>query len=146
MATISTVKMPYYTVPKPEQKREELTITTRFSPTELAADVTAGDFIALVDLPKSAQIITCGVRVIGVVGEANNFLQAQILENSTAYLLTNPLSGQLSGAIGMVAAPPPVDARYVKTFGIIVGGGNFDNAATGILEATVRIDSYREAG
>lgn len=148
MATISTVKMPYYVIPKPEQTRREQTITTRFSPTELSADVTAGDVIALADISKTAQIITAGVRVLGVVGEANCFIQAQISENSTVYVLTNPLlvSATDAGSMVMASAPPPVSTRYVKTWGLKVGGGNFDNAATSIVECTIRIDDYAEAG
>lgn len=145
MATISTVKMAYYTIPKAGIAGEK-TITARFSPTELSADVTAGDVIALADLPKTAQILAAGVRVIGAVGEANGFVQAQIIENSTAYTLTNPLATSYSGSAAMVSAPPPVSTSYVKTWGLLVGGGNFDNAATGILEATIRIDDYAEAG
>lgn len=146
MANITTVELQYYTIPKPNLTRREQTITTRFSPTELSADVTNNDVIVLATLGKHAQVITAGVRVIGAIGEANSFVQAQIIENSTAYTLTNPLAATYSGSAVMVSAPPPVDSAYAKTWGIKVGGAAIDNAATGICEATIRIDDYVEAG
>lgn len=146
MAQITTVKLASNTFPKKELSQPFPTITTRFSPTELSADVSSGDAIVLADLPKRARVIGAGVRVIGAVGEANCFLQAQINENSTTYKITDPLSATYSGSAAMVSAPPPVNDDYIKSWELLIAGGNFDNSATGILEATIRYEEYVEAG
>lgn len=145
MAQISTVALPAYTIPKPVVHGAPRTITTRFSPTELSANVTSGDNILLATLGKLDQVVGGSVRIIGIAGASLCFVQARITENSVSYNITNPVSATVSGSIGFIA-PAPVDSRYVKTWELVVGGGSIDSTATGIVECTIHLDNYQEAG
>lgn len=147
MAQITTVKLPSYNTPKLERVvGARQTITTRFSPTELSASVTSGDSIVLATIPKYARVTGAGLRVVGSVSAAEGWMQGRILENSTAYVITNPVGGTSSNSGSMVAAPPPVDKSYAKDWEIFVAGNSVLNTATGIIEATLVMDYYAEAG
>jgi len=146
MAQITTVLLPPYTIPKTKPSQQSRNITMQFSPTELAAAVTSGDTIAIVTLPKDAQVYEGGVRFLGVSGLSLSYVTLQVNENSTVSQLTNPLSAAAAGSAGMITAPPAVDDRYVKTVELLVGGGSIDNTATGICVVSVNYNFYNEAG
>lgn len=146
MAQITTVALRQNTILKPGLSSPAYTITTRFSPTELAANVTSGDTILLATLPKDTRILDAGVRVLDAVGLANGFITARIQENSVNYTITNPVSTTYSGSAAIVSAPPPVDGRYVKSWELVIGGNSIDSTATGIIECTVHVNRYGESG
>lgn len=146
MAQITTVLLPPYTIPKAITSEQHRSITSRFSPTEFAANITTGDRLAIATLPKDAEIIAAGVRFLGVSGNSLAFVTLQSNENSTMSLLTNPLSATMAGSIGMISAPPSVDTSYVKTLELLVGGADLDSTATGIIVVTCQYRFYQEAG
>lgn len=147
MAQITTVALdPTRDIPKTTTRRQARSLTTRFSPTELAANVTSGDNILLATLPKDCRVIEAGVRMLGTSGLSLSFVTLQHNENSTIVLLCNPLSATTAGSIGMRTAPPSNTTTYVKTLELLVGGNSIDSTATGIIECFVHYDFYKEAG
>lgn len=147
MAQISTIALnPTRDIPKSDFDKQGKSITTRFSPTELTANVTSGDNLLIATLPKYARIIEAGVRFLGTSGLSLSFVTLQSNENSTVTLLTNPLSSTTAGSVPMRVAPPSVDLTYVKTLELLVGGNSIDNTATGIIECYVHYDQFKEAG
>lgn len=146
MAQITTVALPQYTIPKTKPSRQARSITTRFSPTELAANVTSGDTILLATLSKDARVIASGVRMVGVSGLSLAFVNLQVNENSTIFTLTNPLSATTAGNVGQNSAPPTCVTTYTKALELLVGGNSIDSTATGIIEVSVHYDYYAEAG
>lgn len=145
MATITTLRVARSNQPHPDINRPARSFRMKFSPTELATDVSSGDYVALGELPKDANVITASLRLTGVASENGGWLQLALNENSTISNLTQPMSSTYSGQGAFIASPATV-TTYVKTLQLYVGGGNLDTAATGIVEVNCFYDVYKDAG
>lgn len=146
MAQITSAAIPQYTIPKTKTSRQARSIVFDFTPTSFSANVTNGDNILLVTLPKDARIISAGVRVAGAVGTANAYVQLQATENSVTTPLTEPMGVSYANAAIQIVASPFVDPTKVKTLELLVGGGSIDRTVTNAIEITLHHDFLRLAG